>query len=69
MRRNEPVTQKEQTYPDDFNLITTTDLQGRITATDEAFSKVSGYTVEELIGQQGSHLYPQRHRNNYQLHP
>ncbi|MDO6822441.1 methyl-accepting chemotaxis protein [Marinobacter sp. 1_MG-2023] len=51
MRRNEPVTQKEKTYPDDFNLITTTDLQGKITAANEAFSEVSGYTKEELIGQ------------------
>ena len=45
MRRNEPVTQKEQTYPDDFNLITTTKLQGKITAANEAFSEVSGYTA------------------------
>ncbi|WP_144777772.1 methyl-accepting chemotaxis protein [Marinobacter maritimus] len=51
MRRNEPVTQKERTYPDDFNLITTTDLQGKITAANDAFSEVSGYTAEELIGQ------------------
>ncbi|GGE52573.1 chemotaxis protein [Streptosporangium jomthongense] len=51
MRRNEPVTQKERTYPDDFNLITTTDLQGRITAANEAFAEVSGYTEDELIGQ------------------
>ncbi len=51
MRRNEPVTQKERTYPDDFNLITTTDLKGRITAANDAFAEVSGYTADELIGQ------------------
>ena len=45
MRRNEPVTQKEQTYPDAFNLIATTDLQGKITAANEAFPEVSGYTA------------------------
>jgi aerotaxis receptor len=27
MRRNEPVTQNEQSYPEHFNLITTTDLK------------------------------------------
>lgn len=51
VRRNEPVTQKEQAYPNDYNLITTTDLNGNITAANEAFSKVSGYTKDELIGQ------------------
>jgi aerotaxis receptor len=51
MRRNEPVTQNEQAYPEHFNLITTTDLEGKITAANEAFSEVSGYTADELIGQ------------------
>lgn len=51
MRRNEPVTRNERTYPGDLNLITTTDLDGRITAANEAFSEVSGYTADELIGQ------------------
>lgn len=51
MRRNEPVTQRERTYPEHFNLITTTDLQGRITAANEAFAEVSGYSANELIGQ------------------
>lgn len=45
MRRNKPVTQKEQTYPDAFNLIATTELQGKITAANEAFPEVSGYTA------------------------
>ncbi|RBW49022.1 methyl-accepting chemotaxis protein [Marinobacter sp. F3R11] len=51
MRKNEPVTQNTRTYPDHLNLITTTDLSGRITAANEAFSEVSGYSCDELIGQ------------------
>lgn len=51
MRRNEPVTQKERTYPATYHLITTTDIKGRITAANDEFAEVAGYTVEELVGQ------------------
>lgn len=30
MKRNLPVTQHEQQYPDDANILSTTDLKGRI---------------------------------------
>lgn len=51
MRRNEPVTDKEKTYPDHYHLITTTDLKGRITAANTEFLEVAGFSMEEVIGQ------------------
>lgn len=51
MRINEPVSQKERGYPDHYHLITTTDLRGKITAANEEFAEVAGYTVDELVGQ------------------
>lgn len=51
MRVNEPVTQKEQIYPEHYHLITTTDLRGKITAANEEFAEVAGYSLEELVGQ------------------
>ncbi|MDX1633590.1 MAG: methyl-accepting chemotaxis protein [Marinobacter sp.] len=51
MRRNLPVTDKEVTYPSELHLITTTDLDSRITAVNEDFLKVSGFSRDELIGE------------------
>lgn len=51
MRRNEPVTGREREYPDHYHLITTTDLDSRITAANPEFAEVAGYTAEELIGE------------------
>lgn len=51
MRVNEPVTQREHQYPDNFHLITTTSLDSRITAVNNHFLEVSGYQNEELVGE------------------
>lgn len=51
MRINEPVTQKEREYPAHCHLITTTDLRGKITAANEEFAEIAGYSIEELVGQ------------------
>lgn len=51
MRVNEPVTQRERQYPDNFHLITTTSLDSRITAVNDHFLEVSGYQQEELLGE------------------
>lgn len=51
MRINLPVTQKEHTFAPDQTLISVTDLKGRITYCNAAFVTVSGYKVEELLGQ------------------
>src|SRR5690554_831667 len=51
MRRNEPVTQTERDFPARYHLITTTDLKGKITAANEEFAEIAGFSVDELIGQ------------------
>lgn len=51
MRRNEPVTHQEKRFPDHFHLITTTSLDSKITAVNDHFLEVAGYTREELLGE------------------
>ena len=51
MRLNEPVTQKDINYSSDVKLVTITDLRGYITYANDDFVKLSGYSREELIGQ------------------
>ena len=51
MRTNLPVTHKEFPIPGGVTLVSTTDLQSRITYCNPAFIAVSGYSREELIGQ------------------
>lgn len=51
MRMNLPVTQQEYDYPADQMLVSMTDSKGFITHCNSAFVGVSGFTYEELIGQ------------------
>ena len=51
MRQNLPVTQRERTFAADERLISTTDLNSKITYCNDAFVAISGFTREELIGQ------------------
>lgn len=51
MRENLPVFDIEFDYPADELLMSTTDGQGRITHCNAAFVRVSGYSMEELMGQ------------------
>ncbi len=51
MRTNLPVTQHEFTIPEGVTLVSTTDLQSRITYCNPAFVAVSGFERDELIGQ------------------
>lgn len=51
MRMNLPVTQREFDYPAEHMLVSTTDTKGFITHCNRAFVAVSGYTYDELIGQ------------------
>ena len=50
MRKNLPVTQKEQDWPGDWEIVSSTDLKGRIKVVNDAFEKVSGFSPEELSG-------------------
>ena len=50
-RVNLPVTQREFPVPPRTLIVSTTDLQGRITHCNRAFIEVSGYAYDDLIGQ------------------
>jgi len=50
MKINTPVTDKEVTYPEDSNLLSTTNLKGAITYCSDDFTRISGFSEEELIG-------------------
>jgi methyl-accepting chemotaxis protein len=52
MKINMPVTNNEVTLKKGAILVSRTDLMGRITYVNDAFVEVSGYTRQELIGQE-----------------
>ena len=49
MRMNLPVTEQERTFPQEQRLISTTDLNSRITYCNDAFVAISGFTRDELL--------------------
>ncbi|PWF21059.1 PAS domain-containing methyl-accepting chemotaxis protein [Corticimicrobacter populi] len=51
MRLNQPVTTTEYPLPGNELLMSTTDSRGVITHCNAAFCRVSGFSMEELIGQ------------------
>ncbi|WP_296262338.1 MULTISPECIES: methyl-accepting chemotaxis protein [unclassified Pseudomonas] len=51
MRLNSPVTHQEKTFSSHERLISTTDLDSRITYCNDAFVAISGFTRDELLGQ------------------
>src|SRR5690606_13615453 len=50
MRNNQPVTQRERTFPAQQRLISTTNLKGQILYCNDAFVDISGFSREELVG-------------------
>jgi len=50
MRVNEPVTGREIDFPENEMIVSRTDLGGRITFVNDTFTKVSGYSEDELLG-------------------
>ena len=51
MRINLPVTNQALAYPADEMLVSTTDVKGFITHCNHASVSVSGYSHEELTGE------------------
>jgi aerotaxis receptor len=49
MRNNQPITERERTFPAQQRLISTTDSQGVISYCNDAFVEISGFTQEELL--------------------
>jgi len=50
MKKKLPITNHEQTFADDANLLSTTDLKGALSYANEDFIKISGFDEEELVG-------------------
>lgn len=50
MKQNLPVTEHEYVLTEADNIISTTDLKGRITYCNEDFIRISGFSNDELIG-------------------
>ena len=51
MRVNMPVTQKEHHLQEGAYIVSTTDLRGVITYVNEEFTRISGFSQSELVGQ------------------
>jgi len=51
MRKNLPVTQQENDYSADSTLLSTTDVDSRVTYANAAFIAARGYAHDELMGQ------------------
>lgn len=51
MKTNLPIIDKEVSFAQDVQLISTTDLKGVITFVNDEFIKISGFSRDELIGQ------------------
>ena len=51
MRINLPVSNNEYDYPGEELLMSTTDAKGVMTHCNAAFARVSGYSMDELMGQ------------------
>jgi len=50
MRNNQPITQRERTFPAQQRLISTTNAKGVITYCNDAFIEISGFSREDLMG-------------------
>jgi len=50
MKKNFPVTGREREFQDDQNIVSLTDAKGIITAVNQDFIEIAGFSEEELIG-------------------
>lgn len=50
MKNNQPITDNEVSFHEHEEIISTTDLKGKITSYNETFLNISGFSPEELAG-------------------
>ena len=50
MRKNLPVTDREYSYTDDCNILSTTEPSSKITYVNSDFIRISGFAADELVG-------------------
>jgi aerotaxis receptor len=50
MKKNYPVTGRENDYPKDIHIVSSTDVKGAITSVNQDFMDVAGFGRDELIG-------------------
>jgi aerotaxis receptor len=51
MKKNEPVTGRERSYEAERVIISTTDLKGIITYANDDFVEISGFSLDDLLGE------------------
>ncbi|MEZ2720695.1 methyl-accepting chemotaxis protein [Paenalcaligenes hominis] len=71
MRINTPITPEQVEVPKNHYLISKTDLKGRITYVNPLFEQISGFSVDELVGQSHNivrhpHMPPSVYRDMWQ---
>ena len=72
MRINTPITEEQIEVPENQYLISKTDLKGRIIYANPVFEQISGFGLDELIGQSHNivrhpHMPPSVYQNMWRL--
>jgi len=49
MKKNLPITDKENNYSEDMHIVSSTDVKGVITSVNDDFMQISGFTADELL--------------------
>jgi aerotaxis receptor len=50
MKKNLPITDREVEFPDNTNILSTTDLKGQVTYVNQDFITICGFSQDELLG-------------------
>ena len=50
MKRNLPITNREEPFPSGNYIVSKTDKKGIVTYVNEVFEQISGFTAAEIVG-------------------